>query len=420
MKYKEALREETRQRIREIGKADILAGIPCRNDEDTIAYVVRAVGEGLAKYFPELRSVIMVADGGSLDDTREMASSARVPDKVAKIVAIYRGLPGKGTSVREILEAGQELGARACAIVDSDLRSITPKWMDRLIRPVISEGFDYVTPAYLRHKYDGTISNNIGYPLTRALYGKRIRQPMGGDFAISEALVKSYLIEDVWMSDVARFGIDIWMTTQAINKGYPICQVNLGIKVHDPKEPSVALGPMFKEVVGTVFELMKRYENNWTQVKGSKHIKTLSRGPKGHPGRHVVEPEALVVDYEGMINQFQISNHSYKALWREIIHEEDSRMVKELASAQRIEDFEFSPELWARIVYDFAVAYDQLAKEIPKSKILDLMVPFYFARVGSFAKQTRDMTSLEAEREIEAQAKIFEKLKPYLIERWAT
>jgi len=418
MKYKEALREETRQKILEIGKADILVGIPCWNDEDTIAYVVRTVGEGLAKHFSDLRSVIMVADGGSLDDTREMANSARVPNKVKKIVAIYRGLPGKGTSVREIFEAGQELGVRVCAIVDSDLRSITPEWMDRLIRPVLSEGFDYVTPAYLRHKYDGTISNNIGYPLTRALYGKRIRQPMGGDFAISEALVKSYLIEDVWMSDVARFGIDIWMTIQAINKEYRICQVNLGTKVHDPRKPSVALGPMFKEVVGTSFELMKKYENNWTQVKGSKPVKTFNHGPRGHSGRHAMEPEALVVDYEGMINQFQISYHSYKALWREIIHDEESRMVKGLAKLQKIEEFKFPSELWARIVYDFAVAYNQLAKEIPESKILDLMVPFYFARVGSFAKETRDMTSLEAEKEIEAQARIFEKLKPYLIERW--
>lgn len=418
MKYKEALREETRRRIRSIERADIVVGIPCWNDEDTIAYVVRTVGEGLAKHFPDLKSVIVVADGGSLDDSREVANSARVPKKVEKIVAIYRGLPGKGTSVREIFEVGQELGARACAIVDSDLRSITPKWMERLIRPVISKGFDYVTPVYLRHKYDGTISNNIGYPLIRALYGKRIRQPMGGDFAISDDLVKSYLIEDVWMSDVARFGIDIWMTTHAINKGYQICQVNLGTKVHDPKEPSVALGPMFEEVVGTIFGLMKKYENNWTQIKGSKPIKTFNHGPKG-PEKSG-EPEALVVDYEGLINQFQISYQSYKALWREIISEECFGVVKELAHLPKVEKFEFSPKLWAKVVYEFAVAYDQLSKEIPKSKILDLMVPFYFGQVGSFAKQTRDMTSQEAEKEIEAQAEIFEELKPYLVERWAS
>ena len=48
--------------------------------------------------------------------------------------------------------------------------------------PVFEQGFDYVAPYYLRHKYDGTITNSIVYPLTRTLYGHRIRQPIGGDF----------------------------------------------------------------------------------------------------------------------------------------------------------------------------------------------------------------------------------------------
>ena len=51
------------------------------------------------------------------------------------------------------------------------------------------------------------------YPLTRALYGQRIRQPIGGDFGMSRPLVRHYLAQPVWDTDVARFGIDIWMTT---------------------------------------------------------------------------------------------------------------------------------------------------------------------------------------------------------------
>jgi hypothetical protein len=48
-----------------------------------------------------------------------------------------------------------------------------------LLRPVLEQDYQYVTPIYSRHKYDGTITNNIVYNLTRALYGKRIRQPIG-------------------------------------------------------------------------------------------------------------------------------------------------------------------------------------------------------------------------------------------------
>jgi len=65
-----------------------------------------------------------------------------------------------------------------CVVVDSDLRSITPEWVELLAGPILIKGYDYVAPHYLRHKYDGTITNSVVYPLTRALYGKRVRQPL--------------------------------------------------------------------------------------------------------------------------------------------------------------------------------------------------------------------------------------------------
>ena len=80
--------------------------------------------------------------------------------------------------------------AQALVVVDSDLRSITPEWIELLAGPILKGGFDYVTPLYARHKYDGTITNTVTYPLTRALYGRRIRQPIGGDFGVSGDLVQ--------------------------------------------------------------------------------------------------------------------------------------------------------------------------------------------------------------------------------------
>ena len=61
-------------------------------------------------------------------------------------------------------------------VVDSDLRSIVPEWIELLAGPILKGGFDYVTPLYQRYKYDGTITNTVTYPLNRALYGLRIRQ----------------------------------------------------------------------------------------------------------------------------------------------------------------------------------------------------------------------------------------------------
>jgi len=62
-------------------------------------------------------------------------------------------------------------------VVDSDLRSITPEWFELLLGPILLDRCDFVAPLYLRHKYDGTITNSIVYPLTRSLYGKEVRQP---------------------------------------------------------------------------------------------------------------------------------------------------------------------------------------------------------------------------------------------------
>ncbi len=105
------------------------------------------------------------------------------------------------------------LDVKALVVVDSDLRSIVPEWIELLSGPILKGGYDYVAPLYSRYKYDGTITNTVTYPLTRALYGHRIRQPIGGDFGVSGDLVRHYLTLDDWDEDISKFGIDIWMTT---------------------------------------------------------------------------------------------------------------------------------------------------------------------------------------------------------------
>ena len=61
---------------------------------------------------------------------------------------------------------------------------------------------------YGRHKFDGTITNGIVYPLMRPLYGNRVRQPIAGGFGFSGSLAKFYLTKDIWDTDVGLFGID--------------------------------------------------------------------------------------------------------------------------------------------------------------------------------------------------------------------
>ena len=245
------LRKDIQAELEKIKEADILLGIPSYNNARTIGHVVRAAQAGLAKYFPDKKAVLVNSDGGSTDGTTEIVQNTTIDDFASvmlhhrrdmfRISTPYHGLPGKGSAFRTIFEIAEALDVKACAVVDSDLRSITPEWIELLIKPVMEGGFDYVAPLYLRHKYDGTITNSIVYPLTRALYGKRVRQPIGGDFGFSGKLAKFYLTKDVWETDVAKYGIDIWMTTTAIANDFRVCQSFLGAKIHDPKDPGADL-----------------------------------------------------------------------------------------------------------------------------------------------------------------------------------
>ncbi len=404
------MRKYVREKIEKIGKADILIGIPCYNQEETIGKVIEIVSQGLVKHYPNCRSVLIVSDGGSLDDTREVAEEVKVPKGVEKIVTIYRGKPGKGTSFRVIFESAEKINANACACFDSDLTSITPEWVKSLIDPVIKHGYDYVTPYYWRDKYDGTITNNICYPLTRALYGLRVRQPIGGDFGFSGKLATFYAHQDVWQTNVAKFGIDIWMTTTAINEGYKICQAYLGTKEHEAKDPS-HLGLMFVQVVTTLFSLMGKYEQKWRVVEGSKPTKIF-----GSPSK--VEPKPVPVSLDRLLRDMRAGFHHLYPLWREILSPEVSRELREIVTLNN-GNFKFPSSLWAKIVYDFAYTFNKWNDD--QHKLVDIMAPLYYGRVASFVKETKGISNVKAEKMIEDQAKEFEKLKPYLLqklERW--
>ena len=112
-KFRTALREQVTTWLRNLGRLDILVGVPCYNNQETIGHVVSVVAEGLERFLPDLKSGILVSDGGSLDDTRERAEWAQIPERIERMVAIYRGMPGKGTSFRAVFEAAAIAEAKA-------------------------------------------------------------------------------------------------------------------------------------------------------------------------------------------------------------------------------------------------------------------------------------------------------------------
>jgi hypothetical protein len=212
------------------------------------------------------------------------------------------------------------------------------------------------------------------------------------------------------MTDIARFGIDIWMTTTAIVGGQSICQAYLGTKIHDAKDPLENLGPMFRQVVYPIFELMEKNADKWRDVKASHPVPTY-----GEPA--LEEPEAFAVDLRGMIENFKERFGNLSVLWEKILNPQSFAMLRGLTRKRKIENFLMPTDDWARIVYDFAATFHRWKKD--RKNLVDIMRPLYYARVASFINRTRNMTTKEAEKIIEQQAQTFEFLKPYLLKIWA-
>ncbi len=408
MRFSTALRHPTRRQLEHLGKADIVIGIPCFNNEETISHVIKTVEEGLHLHYPDARCVVFIADGGSVDDTREEGEDLQDSPWIERIISIYRGLPGKGSALRAIFEATVLLEAKVCVLYDSDLRSITPEWVKNMVDAILKDGVDFVTPYYTRYKYDGTITNNIVYNLTRALYGYRVRQPIGGDFAFSLPLVNKFINKNVWETDVARFGVDIWLTTMAMVNKSKIAQANLGVKIHDVKDPAEALGPMFRQVVSTLLLLMEENEKVWKSVKESQPVPIIGPDLK-------IEPKPFEINIDKLIGDFKIGYSNWHEIWKKIIHEDNWPVIEEL-NTKSGKDFIMHTEIWAKILYDLAAAFHHWKGN--RQLLVSLMTPLYFARVASFVNRTIDMTTQEAEEVVEEQAEVFEKNKAYLIQRW--
>ncbi|MBW2171522.1 MAG: glycosyltransferase [Deltaproteobacteria bacterium] len=392
-----------------IDSAEIIVGLPSYNEADSISHPTDVAAQGLSKYFFDKTSVIINVDNHSPDGTRD--AFMNTPTNVPKIyISTPEGVKGKGNNLRNLFEAAVELQAKAVVVVDADLKSIRPQWIQYLAEPVLA-GFNYVTPIYVRHKYDGSITNHIAYPLLRTLFGLRVRQPIGGDFGFSGRMARAFLSEKLWNDNIANYGIDIWMTTIAIARRFKVCQTFLGSpKIHRAKDPAKHLGPMFTQVVSTFFDLMIDFEYLWKDTTESWPSSIFGFGLGVDD-----KPSPISVDTDALHRSFVSGFDEYGDVWEKIIPAPefaDIRKTKEMA----INGFYYPSDLWARVLFNFAIAYRN--NEMALEQIIQAMIPFYHSRILSFVNKTTHMETRECEEYFESINRIFENEKDYLIKRW--
>jgi len=395
---------------RGVTAAEVVVCIPSYNEAGNIAFPTKKADEGLLEHFKGAKAVIINCDNNSQDATKEtfLGTETETP----KIyLSTPPGVKGKGNNLKNLFQKVLDLKADAVIVVDADLKSITAQWIKRLGEP-LTRDFGYVAPLYVRHKYDGTITNAIAYPMTRALYGRRVRQPIGGDFGFSSRLAEIYLLSDTWDEAISQFGIDIWMTTLAMNNNIPICQAFMGRpKIHKAKDPGTDLGPMFRQVIGTIFKMMIKAAPFWKRVKWSKPTAIFGFGLG-----EIELPPTVDVNIHNLHHQFVQGFDCHLDLWRETFSEE---VLRKLMEIRDMDDgrFDFPTPVWIRVLYDLAVVY----KKTPPDRadvLIDSLIPLYFGKTLSFVKKTERMSIQEAEEFIENEATMFEESKPYLVERW--
>jgi len=234
-----------------------------------------------------------------------------------------------------------------------------------------------------------------------------VRQPIGGEFGFDAALARIYLDEPVWDSDVAKFGIDIFMTTTALARGVRVAQAFLGAKIHDPKDPGADLGPMFTQVVGTLLTLARNNVEVWRRVTGSREVPIIGEITP-------VEPEAVNASVRVLVEKFKAGAGEQDKTWEEILSadtREVARKAAETGNASAI-----GGRFWAKAVYEIVAA----ARTREETETLArALLPLYFGRVAALIGEMQGLDQAGAERVVEQQALAFEQMKPYLLERWA-
>jgi len=381
-------------------KVDIVVGICTKNVEDAIEGVIKVVDQGLNDYFPEKKSLIIVSDGFSKDHTKERANNTVT--RTEKMVLDQIGKIGKGNGVKTIFIKAEEVGAEAVALVDGDLTSIIPEWLKYLVQPILT-GYDLVAPFYVRHKYDGVVTNHLAYPLTRALYGISIRQPIGGEYGLSAKMVKKALVHPLFP---AEFGIDIFITTVAACEDMKIIEAKLGIKSHDStkyyKDPKVLLVPMFNQVTGSILDLTIFYKDFSKKRVRDKSVERIGI-------KEVEIPKEVIMDTSGHINDFQSGYKETIKAKNFFLTTKMMSSLDKISKSSGVEDFNFPIDLWAQIVYHSLNYYEQ--KRDRKEDILEILRILWQGRLASFAIETKDLDVGQSEEVIQRLVEAFKKYK---------
>ena len=399
-----------------LGTVDVVVAVSTYNSAATAGGVTETIRAGLAKHFAGVRALLVQTDAGSTDDAGALAGAdglavvrlAHRAPPAERAVPPFHGLPGRREAQRLALEVARQVEARACVFVGAASATATPDWIDRLLRPVLEADVDYVAPAYQRHRYDGTLTRGLIAPLIRALFRIAIRHPFGAETALSGRFLRELLDRPIWDGDASRQGIDLWLPAAAALGRFAVCEAWLGRGPAGAGPRGGDLASTFAQAVGAAFALMDATAEAWPALPPGAPV-----GSTGVPLPPGSEPRAL--DTGHMLRAFRLGLRDLLPLWIQVLDPTTVADLLPLGSAPD-EAFRFPHDLWARVVYDFALGYH--FRVLHREHLLRALVPIYLGWTAAFVGGTRTARAAAAETWLEAGARAFERERAYLLERW--
>jgi hypothetical protein len=347
--------------------------------------------------------ILLALEAGEVEPSDVGASlgaelAARFPGSSAIV------LRADGHALGSLVREADRRGARAAVLLRARPREAAHDRLGPLVAPVLDSGFDWVCGAYRRRKLDGMLNTAIVDPLFRALFGRRIRQPCGGEAALSLPLVRALLaprgprLEDP--------GAEASLAAAALSGPWRVAQAWLGPWEGDAR-PEEDASHALARVVAPVFGEVARSPERWQRIEGSSPVPSF-----GEAGPLEGARTAGAAELE---EAFRLGLRELGGLWGQVLPPATGLALRRAAAAPPGEA-RLGDALWARIVYDFALAFS--LGTIERHQLLRAMTPLYLGWVAGFALDVRELDAEGAEKRSEALGEAFEREKPYAIARW--
>lgn len=407
----DSIPQPTPEKAAPIESADLVVGVLADLDPEGIA----ALCDGL-RTLPGTPRIVVLHNDPPGNATTANPPTAQENGSVSLVSWSASGLSPAGgppqsipAACEAIFATSERLGAKACCIVSSKMENATPRWICELVLPLLEGDFDLVVPYYAPSKLHGLLNSGVVYPLMRCLYGRKIHNPLGPDVGVSQRLALKILgtMRNA-RTGASRLHPLASLASVAACDNLQICQVYVGARVYPPTN-WMKISSVISQVLGPIFLDMERSAACWQRTRGS--VSVPARGE--HPS---FSPEAAPLDLTRMVETFQLGVRDLQEIWGLVL---PPATLLELRKLSRLppEQVQLPDPLWARIVYDFALAHR--LRTVNPDHLLASMTPLYLAWVSSYA---REMETAEAaatvEQRIERLALAFEAAKPYLVSRW--